>query len=198
MEKNRNQTEQRLIDAVEELVIEQGFEKLGVRMVADKAGVDKKLIYRYFKSLDGLIYECLKQHDFWSNESLELPEVSDLKDYAKGLFRKQVDELRSNDILKRLIRWELSNVNEFVSELRKQREDNGLLRLKDLSNMTGIPFEDLAAISSIVTGGITYLVLLEDNCRYYNGIDIQSNDGWEKLSKSIDNMIDLKINENGN
>ncbi|MDR2916592.1 MAG: TetR/AcrR family transcriptional regulator [Tannerella sp.] len=46
MEKNRSQTEQRLINAVEELIIEKGFEKLGIRAVAEKAGVDKTLIYR--------------------------------------------------------------------------------------------------------------------------------------------------------
>jgi len=197
MEKNRSNTEQRLIDAIEELIKEQGFENLGVRAVANKADVDKTLIYRYFGSLDGLINECLKKNDFWSNESQDLPVESGLKAYVKELFRKQISEIRKNDILKRLLRWELSNVNEFVAELRKQREENGVLRLKALSEMTNIPFEDLAAISSIVTGGITYLVLLEGNCQYYNGINIQTNDGWESLSKSIDNIIDLKLKEHG-
>jgi len=198
MEKNRSQTEQRLISSVEELVRDQGFEKLGVRMVADKAGVDKNLIYRYFGSLDGLIYACLKKHDFWSNFPLEIPEKGDLKSYIKELFRKQVTDLRNNDILKRLLRWELSNVNEFVSELRKQREENGLKRIKMISSIVNISFEELAAISSIISGGITYLVILEGNCQYYNGIDIQSDEGWGKLLKGIDNMIDLKYNENGN
>jgi len=197
MEKNRSRTEQLLINAIEDLIKEQGFEKLGVRAVAEKAGVDKTLIYRYFGSLNGLIYKCLKRHDFWTNVSVEMPESIDVKDYIKELFRKQIVEFRNNDVMKRLMRWELSNDNDFISELRQQREDNGLERIRIISRMTHIPFEDLAAISSIITGGICYLVMLEETCRYYNGIDIKSNEGWEQLIKSVNNIIDLKYNENG-
>ena len=37
-------------------VLEQdGFEKMGVNLVARRAGIDKVLIYRYFGSFDGLL-----------------------------------------------------------------------------------------------------------------------------------------------
>ncbi len=54
-ERDREMTETRLIDAVGALIAEDGFEALGVRRVAERAGVNKTLIYRYFDSLDGLI-----------------------------------------------------------------------------------------------------------------------------------------------
>ena len=179
---------------MEELIKEKGFENLGVRSVAERAGVDKTLIYRYFDSLDGLMYACLKRHDFWSNVPVEVPD-SDIKGYTKELFRRQVIELRSNDILRRLLRWELSNDHHIVSELRRQREENGIRRIEMISAVTKIAFEDLAAISSIITGGICYLMMLEETVPYYNGIDIKNEDGWERLLKGIDNIIDLKYNE---
>lgn len=197
MERNRSQTEERLIDGIEEMIKEQGFEQLGVRAVAERAGVDKKLIYRYFGSLDGLIYECLKRHDFWSNVTTEIPESIGVNDYIKGMFRKQIEQFRSNEISKRLLRWELSNVNEFVLELRNQREETGMKRIEEISKLTNIPVESLASISSIITGGICYLVMLEETCHYFNAIDIQSNDGWEQLINGINNIIDLMYN-NGN
>ena len=52
--RNRKATEQRLLSAIQELIEESGFEKLGINAVASKAGVSKMLIYRYFGSLDGL------------------------------------------------------------------------------------------------------------------------------------------------
>ena len=53
--RNRKATEQRLLSAIQELIEESGFEKLGINAVASKAGVSKMLIYRYFGSLDGLV-----------------------------------------------------------------------------------------------------------------------------------------------
>lgn len=197
MERNRNQTELRLIDATEALIIEKGFEKLGVRAVADKAGVDKTLIYRYFGSLDGLIYECLKKQDFWTNVPIEIPESADIKDYIKDLFKRQILELRNNAILKRLLRWELSHDNKFITELRNQREENGVKRIETISKITRISVEDLASLSAIITGGVSYLVMVGETCQYFNGIDITNDNGWEKLIKGINKMIDLIYNENG-
>ena len=53
--KNRELTEFALLNAVNTLIEDEGFENLGVNAVAAKAGVSKMLIYRYFDSLDGLI-----------------------------------------------------------------------------------------------------------------------------------------------
>jgi hypothetical protein len=148
--------------------------------------------------LDGLIYACLKKHDFWSNTSIELPDPSDTLTFVKEIFRKQVVHFRNNEILKRLQRWELSNENAFVSELKKQREENGLERIEMISRITKIPYADLAAIGSIITAGICYLAMLEETCQYYNGINIKSDEGWEQLIRGIDNILNLKYNENGN
>ena len=45
--RNRKATEQRLLSAIQELIEESGFEKLGINAVASKAGVSKMLIYRF-------------------------------------------------------------------------------------------------------------------------------------------------------
>ncbi|TAG31161.1 MAG: TetR/AcrR family transcriptional regulator [Rhodobacterales bacterium] len=55
MTRNRDETRQRILDAVLDLVAEEGFAALGVNAVARRAGADKQLIYRYFGGLDGLM-----------------------------------------------------------------------------------------------------------------------------------------------
>ena len=47
-ERDREQSEEKLIKAVGELIEEIGFEKLGINQVAKRAGFSKNLIYRYF------------------------------------------------------------------------------------------------------------------------------------------------------
>ena len=63
--KNRQATEQLLLEAVNRLVEQDGFEGLGINAVAAQAGVSKMLIYRYFGSLNGLIAAYIRQYDFW-------------------------------------------------------------------------------------------------------------------------------------
>lgn len=193
IERDRDMTEEKLINAVGELIVEDGFESLGVRKVAEQAGVNKTLIYRYFESLDGLIYAYMKKHDFWLNTSLEQPDVLDIKNYLKAFYRREIAEYRGNTVLKRLKRWELSSDKDFVVEVRAQREKNGVQFMEMMSGFAKIDKEQLQAISALMDAGISYLAMLEENCQMYNGIDIQSDKGWEQILKGIDALIDIMI-----
>jgi AcrR family transcriptional regulator len=192
-ERDREMTETRLIDAVGALIAEDGFEALGVRRVAERAGVNKTLIYRYFDSLDGLIVAYMKKHDFWLNMASEKPDTSDIKAYMKGFYRRQIADFRTNIALKRLRRWELSSDKEFVADVRARREKAGVQFLETMAGFTKMPGEQLQAIAALVDAGIAYLAMFEDNCRMYNGIDIQSDRGWEQIAGGIDALIDIMV-----
>lgn len=192
-ERDREQSEEKLINAVGELIEEFGFEGLGVNQVAKKAGFSKNLIYRYFESLDGLIYAYMKKHDFWLNTALEQPDVSEIKGYLKKFYRKEIAEYRGNIALKRLKRWELSSDKDFVVEIRAQREKNGVQFMNMMSGFAKLDKNQLQAISALVDAGIAYLAMFEDNCQMYNGIDIQSNEGWNQIAGGIDLLIDIMI-----
>ena len=88
--KNRQATEQLLLEAVNRLVEQDGFEGLGINAVATQAGVSKMLIYRYFGSLNGLIAAYIRRYDFWINVRPELPGRERLGDFIKELFRQQI------------------------------------------------------------------------------------------------------------
>lgn len=193
MERDRDMTEEKLIKAVGELIVGEGFESLGVRKVAEQAGVNKTLIYRYFESLDGLIYAYMKKHDFWINAPLERPDVSDIKGYLKTFYRREIAEYRDNTALKRLKRWELSSDKDFVVEIRAQREKNGVRFMEMMSGFAKVDKEELQAITALMDAGIAYLAMFEENCQMYNGIDIQSDEGWEQIAKGIDALIDIMI-----
>lgn len=192
-ERDRDNTEERLIGAIGELIAEVGFENLGINQVAKHAGFSKNLIYRYFDSLDGLIYAYMKKHDFWLNTPLEQPDISDIKGYLKAFYRREIAEYRGNIVLKRLKRWELSSDKDFVVEIRAQREKNGVQFMEMMSGFAKIDKEQLQAVSTLMDAGISYLAIFEDNCRMYNGIDIQSDKGWEQIIKGIDTLIDIMI-----
>jgi len=63
--RNRLNTETRIIQAVGAVLENDGFEKVGVNLVARTASVDKVLIYRYFGGLDGLSGAFGERTDIW-------------------------------------------------------------------------------------------------------------------------------------
>ena len=46
-------------------------------------------------------------------------------------------------------------------------------------------------MASILTAAISYLSLLEENCPVFNGINIQTEDGWKELEEGINILIDI-------
>lgn len=190
MERDRDATEKRLLETVGEMIAEEGFEKMGINAVSARSGVSKILIYRYFGSLEGLLAAYIQRHDFWLNYSFEPMEGEPVVEAAKRMFRQQIHHLRNNPTLRRLYRWELSCHNDMIARLREQREKVGLELIGRISAMLGIPEKEVAAASSVITASITYLVMLEDFCPVYNGIEIDTDEGWEEISRSIGNIIE--------
>lgn len=188
--RDRQATERRLLKTVGEMIAENGFEKIGINAVANCSGVSKVLIYRYFGSVEGLMAAYIRQHDFWINFSLELPDRSQLPLFLKTMFRRQIEQLRSNPVLKRLYRWELSSENEMIVKIREQRERTGLKLIEKVSRLTGFPEKEIAVMASILTASITYLVMLEEFCPVYNGIALDGDSGWEQINEGIETLID--------
>lgn len=189
-ERNREATEHRLLETIGAMIRENGFEKIGINAVATQSGVSKILIYRYFGSVEGLMAAYLRKHDFWLNHPMKFPIREELPSFLKKLFREQVAKLRSNLTLKRLYRWELSCNNEMITTLREQREKVGLKLIEKVSEVSGYSKLEMASMVTILNASITYLVLLEDTCPYYNGIFLNQDRGWEEINQGIDAIID--------
>ena len=189
--KNRQTTEMNLIKAVDELIEENGFEGLGINAVAAKAGVSKMLIYRYFNSLDGLIAAYIQQHDYWINFDEQLPDEEHIGEFIKEIFKRQIAMLRQSYTLRRLYRWELTSNNIFIKELREKREAKGVWLVDAVSKLSKHPQKETATMASILTAAISYLSLLEENCPVFNGINIQTEDGWKELEEGINILIDI-------
>ena len=191
--KNREQTEEKILEAVGSIIENQGFEKVGINAIATEAGVSKMLIYRYFGGVEELIAQYLIQKDYWANTDAAIINPEAVGDSIKSMFRRQVEQLRNDITLRRLYRWELSTNNQNIRQLRNRREENGCRLIKMVSALTGCPDAQVAALASILSASISYLALLEDQCQSYNGICLQTDEGWNQLMQGIEMIIDLWI-----
>lgn len=98
--KDREHTEKRILEAVGSIIENDGFEKIGVNAIAQRAGVSKMLIYRYFGGIDELIAQYLLQKDYWANTDMDIIKPSDIGGSLKRLFKEQIIRLRNDITLK--------------------------------------------------------------------------------------------------
>ena len=191
--KNREKTEEKILEAVRSIIESEGFEKLGINTIALKANVSKILIYRYFGGLEGLIVKFVMQKDYWANADTIMINSHCVKDSIIKMFRNQIDQMRNDVILRRLYRWELSCYNTNIDQLRTKREENGCELIKMISALTGCPNTEVASLASILSASISYLTLIEDQCPTYNGICLQTDGGWNQIMQGVEIIVDLWI-----
>jgi AcrR family transcriptional regulator len=183
-------TSRRLISAVGSLLAKKGFKGIGVNAVAREAGVDKVLIYRYFGGLPGLISTFGKEGDFWPS-SLELA-GGDLQKFSHLSLEKRLSELGSNFIqalrkrplTQAIMAWEMIESNELTEELELVREKSiveffQMFFLKDQVQI------DLQAIVMLIGAAISYLVTRSNNIDLYGGLEIGSDQGWQRIEQAI-------------
>ena len=126
------ETEKRLLEAVSHIVENDGFTKIGVNRIANQAGCDKVLIYRYFGGLDGLLVEWAKRHDYYSFaysafiDTIKRTEDGDIRQIVKDVLMCQLNYLKDNVLMQELLVWELllskvSSKNVSVSVINCRR-----------------------------------------------------------------------------
>lgn len=190
-ERDREATEKRLLETIGNMICESGFEKIGINAVAARSGVSKILIYRYFGSVEGLMAAYIRQHDSLLNSlPEEFPDREALPAFLKKRFQEQIAGLRKDVILKRLYRWELSSDNEYVAKIREQREKIGMELIGRISEISGLPQDEIASVATLLNTSITYLVMLEEVCPMYDGIPLNRDEGWEQIAQAINRIID--------
>lgn len=193
-QRDREQTRSRLVDAVVTIIRERGFTDVGINSVAERAGVSKVLIYRYFGGLDGLLDEVADRIDpLQSRTARALIENLDPNASVAGVIRRIVMDLhmalKKDDLTKNLLVWELANKNALTDAFSAARERTGLGLTREFSERFGAEIRDPNAVLAILTAAVFYLTLRSDSVTDYNGIDISSEQGWRRIADAIADLV---------
>jgi AcrR family transcriptional regulator len=192
--RNREATRARLIQAVGTLLAREGFKGLGVNAVAREAGVDKVLIYRYFGGMPELMASFGREGDFWP--SIKELAGGDIEAFGRHSVTEQLSQLANNfltairkrPITQEILAWEMVERNDLTVELETIRE-NTMMNFFDMFFPSTGSGPDIAAMGAIIGAGISYLVSRGRQISIYNGVDLQSEEGWKRLEDAIDTMI---------
>lgn len=119
LKRSRPNTEIKFQDAVLELVAKEGCVALGINVVAQKAGADKVLLYRYFGDLNGLLQRVAESRSWLPDSKDVLSAVShhrtDCTRYLKELFHYMVKNIQADATTHQLVRWRKAHKNPLTN-----------------------------------------------------------------------------------
>jgi AcrR family transcriptional regulator len=196
--KDKELTKVKIINAVGEIFKTEGQKGLKIARIANKAGVDRTLIYRYFgKDVKKLIEAYIVQKDYWLqffdkiNAEVNKNSHETTKDLVIDILQNQWQYFSTDLEMQQLILWELSGDSELMRSIHNTRE----LMAEPILTMTDQDFSEslikFRPIAVLVLGGIYYAnVHAIHNGSTICGMDVKSKQGQIDLMKAIQQIIE--------
>lgn len=200
--RDKEKSKQRLLNAVGKLLQSKGFSALKVNDIAAAAGLDKKLIYKYFGGRDQLVDEYLVSIDFWSNvkEQDAPPVITDGgQEFVKQMIVQQYDYVASNKEFQKILLWGLSEKRKSLQNLADEREIAGEVLLQNITDpFFGDKAENFRASMAIIISGAYYLNMYSGASNStFCGIDPAKEEGEKAIKKALVSLVDMIYKDRG-
>jgi AcrR family transcriptional regulator len=186
--RNRAATTERIMNALEQVLAEQGIEGVSMILVAEKAAVSKVILYRYFGNLDGLLEAYLHTDRLlphYTSAWLEQIRPTHAKDIPSTwsentlqLFRK----LRASPSARELLKASVKE-NNVLADTVSRTLDGELTNL--VNQLSFIKGSDHEAISAVMLGALSYLTIQAQLDRPVIGLDLRSEADWLRIEKAV-------------
>lgn len=187
---------QKLIDAVGTIIKTKGYTGLGPTNIAKCAGLNKKLIYLYFGSVENLIEIYVKGKDYWvaaagnAGELMEENKGKNTKDILEALLANQLDYFYQEEEMQKIVLWQISERTKIMYEVCEERERLGdkyfELADQELKN-TDV---DIRAIAGLLVGGIYHMVLhAKSTDSLFCQIDLNKPEGMQRIKDAISRIL---------
>lgn len=194
--KNKDQTKAKILQAVEEVLTEEGYQGLGINRIAKQAGVAKTLIYRYFGGLEGLISAYGETDSFWPSvdeirgmsyqEFKELP----LRNRCRTIFKNFRMALKKRPHTVAVYAWEMVEHNESIQGLISTRTQSSLNLVKEMMGqdhleMTGYDHE----ITALLGAALLHLTIRESLASPFAGLDLDDQGTWDRFDAALETLF---------
>ena len=194
-EQKKEKSKQKFLDAVGSILEDKGHAGLKVNDIAKKAGLDKKLIYKYFGSTNGLLDEYIRSKDFWSNvkisDAASEPTIDNGKAFATELLQNQFDYVSQDKEFQKVLLWSLSEERKSLKKMTQDQEENGELMFGAITDPHfGEKAEDFRAVMALLISGTYYLSLYaEANGSTFCGLDLKNATDNSKIKDALKFLI---------
>lgn len=187
--RDREGTEQRFIEAAARVIARDGAAGLGINAIAAEAGADKKLIYRYFGGLDGLLEAMGSNTALWIGDALASPQ-GDYGQRTTGVFAAYAKKLRGDPVLQKLLAWELAAPSDTLRSIDAARSKAMYAAMPKLRGDEKPPEGvDAPAVNAILLAALHYLTLRGATMGGFSGLSLKTDADWKRAMAAFDGLL---------
>jgi len=187
MDRDREATRIKLMDAAQRIAIRDGFDSCGVNAIAHEAGVDKVLIYRYFGGANGLLSALVADRAAWP----DLPPLTLGAGATAGaaLFSALIEQaraIRARPLAQQAVAWEATGHadRDVTRPVTDGRETQLAALASALREQGALPARfDLEAVGALVMAGLATLAARGGDVPFF-GLDMQRDADWRRIEKA--------------
>lgn len=192
-QRDRQATEAAIVSAAERLLLRDGWVGLNVNTLAAEAGVDRKLVYRYFDGVEGVVERLAGRLDLWLGETLAAwPETraTTYRDFAREMLLGYLAALRASPLILSLVAWELSQDTPMLRRLEAAR--SAVLQRWTASRRPNLPLPqgvDVVALNVVFLAAVQHLALAAATRDRFAGVALDDA-GWLRIEAAIDRLLE--------
>ena len=187
--RDRAATEAAIVAAAERLLLSHGWTGLNVQTLAAQAGVDRKLIYRYFEGVDGVVERLAARldQDLATRLAAE-PAVgsASYREFLRHSLSAWLRVLRAEPLLVRLLAWELAEDTPLLRRTEAARAAVFQAWVRERRpRLRQPPQGDLTALNAVLTAAVQHLVLAAAAKGRFAGVPLDDA-GWSRIEAALD------------
>jgi AcrR family transcriptional regulator len=195
--KRRQITEDKLLDALETVLVRDGLRQLSLNAIVAEAGIGKPLLYRYFDNLPGLLAAWVERRGGISGQHLassqDIPATAaDNESFMARLAEQLVasgESLRSQPIMLEMLAEELTANSElsapFARARRRQSEPFVRAMLSDERYVD--PLNRAKII--MLYAAINYLAMRAQRAPAFMGLRLDTRKGWDEAMGMVRTIV---------
>lgn len=186
--------ENKLVLGVGRILAREGFSDLTPGKVADEAGVDRAVIFRTYGGLNGLVAAFGETREFWPSveellgHSRVLVEFMSPGEVMAAFFRAYAAAILKRPQTLKIMAWEMLERNR-LSRILEQVRVRVALEYFEHMKKDPPPDVDLTALVALMASAITSMAVRTRVNRFFGGIDLHSDRGWERICNTMDVMF---------
>lgn len=192
--RDRTATEAGIVSAAERVLLREGWTGLNVQTLAAEAGVDRKLIYRYFEGIEGVVERLAARLDLWLGDTLasEPPsQATTYRQFARETLIAYLRALRGSPLIQQLLAWELAQDTPMLRRLEQAR--SGVMQAwveRRRPHLARPPEGDVVALNVVLLAAVQLLALAASRRGMFGGV-VLDEAGWSRIEAAIDRLTGL-------
>lgn len=192
--RDRELTRDKLVRAAGQVLAREGFAGLTEEKVCAQAGVERRLLYRHFHGLKGLLAAFRCSPDFWPTSAELVGEDSEAlrrlppDEFMAEFFKRYMRAIRRRPLTLEILSWEARERNAYTRVLELGRERTAL---EFFEHMEQDPPEDvdLSVLVALVAGAVHFLTMRSRVGDFFGGLDLRAEEDWRRVERAIEDLF---------